>query len=71
MIWTVAKAMMLVVGVLVVWVTVDLLWRRAFGVVGDDETARGGCGTGCMCTRRGRTCERETERDESARSAAA
>ncbi len=59
--WAITKAILLVAGLFVAWVTVDLLWRRVFGVGDEDTERRGGCGSGCMCTRRMRPagqCER-------------
>ena len=50
MLWIIAKAVLLVTGLFVAWVSTDLLWRRMFGC--SDSRKQGGCGTGCMCTRR-------------------
>lgn len=50
MLWTVAKAVLLVTGLLVTWVSIDLLWKRVFGC--SESRKAGGCGSGCMCTRR-------------------
>lgn len=50
MLWTIAKAVLLVTGLFVAWVSTDLLWRRVFGC--SESRKQGGCGKGCMCTRR-------------------
>jgi hypothetical protein len=49
-VWLVLKAVLLVTALLVTMAGVDLLWRRVMGTFAGGKV--GGCGTGCMCTRR-------------------
>jgi len=49
--WAFAKGALMLVAMVLRWAGTDALWRRVFGL-GHDAGALGGCGGGCMCTRR-------------------